>query len=83
MQTNTDLKRELQDLRALAKQLTEHKAEPTRTKNKNTWKYCWTHGACAHKSTACTAKADGHQDASTFADRMGGSDRRLSIANKE
>ena len=83
MQTNTDLKRELQELRALVKQLTKHKTEPTRIKNKNTWKYYSTHGACGHKSNVCTAKADGHQDASTFADWMGGSDRRLARENKE
>ena len=83
MQTNIGLKCELQELRAFVKQLTKHKTEPTRTKNKNTWKYCWTHGTCAHKSTACTAKADEHQNASAFVDRMDESDRRLAKENKE
>lgn len=36
-------------------------------------KYCWTHGGCAHNSTACTRKANGHQDNATFTNRMGGS----------
>ena len=36
-------------------------------------KYCYTHGACAHTGTDCRAKTTGHQDAATFANKMGGS----------
>lgn len=38
-----------------------------------TTKYCWTHGACAHTSRACRAKAEGHQDTATFTNKMSGS----------
>ena len=40
---------------------------------RKTDKYCWTHGASAHTSGKCEDKAPGHQDAATFANRMGGS----------
>ena len=36
-------------------------------------KYCWTHGACNHKSDACNRKAPGHRDAATKENRMNGS----------
>ena len=42
-------------------------------RRKNTSKYCWTHGACAHDSHAYTNCADGHQVDATFADKKGGS----------
>jgi hypothetical protein len=45
----------------------------TRRTRRNVSKYCWTHGACAHSSSECTSKADNHQDAATFANKMGGS----------
>jgi hypothetical protein len=35
--------------------------------------YCWTHGGCAHLGPSCRNKADGHQDAATFENKMGGS----------
>jgi hypothetical protein len=37
--------------------------------------YCWTHGCCAnwkHTSATCRNKKEGHQDAATFFDMMGG-----------
>ena len=40
---------------------------------RTTDKYCWTHGACAHDSAHCTAKANGHQDSATFENKLGGS----------
>ena len=40
---------------------------------RKTDKYCWTHGGCAHDSSACKDKAAGHQDTATFSNRMGGS----------
>ena len=44
-------------------------------KRKNTTKYCWSHGACAHSSADCNNKKSGHQDEATFANKMGGSTR--------
>ena len=35
-------------------------------------KYCWTHGICGHKSENCKNKADGHQDAATANNKIGG-----------
>ena len=35
--------------------------------------YCWSHGGCGHKGLPCRAKKPGHQDAATFANKMGGS----------
>ena len=35
--------------------------------------YCYTHGACAHKSNQCRTKSDGHQDNATFEKKQGGS----------
>jgi hypothetical protein len=39
----------------------------------NTSKYCWSHGACAHASSECNDKKEGHKNNATFADKMGGS----------
>ena len=39
----------------------------------NVSEYCWTHGACAHKSSDCRNKADGHKNNATFTNKMGGS----------
>ena len=44
----------------------------TRTR-RNTSKYCWSHGACAHSGFECTNKKPGHVDDATFTDRKGGS----------
>ena len=35
--------------------------------------YCWTHGACAHTSTECNNKAEGHKNEATFQNTLGGS----------
>ena len=40
---------------------------------RQTDKYCWTHGGCAHDSNKCTAKAQGHKTNASFANKMGGS----------
>lgn len=40
--------------------------------------YCWTHGASrntAHTSATCRNKLEGHQDAASLTNKMGGSDR--------
>ena len=37
----------------------------------NTSKYCWTHGACVHRSNICKNKKDGHKDTATFVNKMG------------
>ena len=44
-----------------------------RRQRRDITKYCYTHGACAHTGTDCRAKTTGHQDAATFANKMGGS----------
>ena len=44
-------------------------------KRKNTSKYCWSHGACAHSSADCNNKKRGHQDETTLKNKMGGSTR--------
>jgi hypothetical protein len=46
---------------------------PTKTTNKDT--YCWSHGyqvAKSHTSATCSMKKNGHQDAATKIDTMGG-----------
>ena len=35
--------------------------------------YCWTHVSCAHHSTDCENRDDGHQTAATMTNRMNGS----------
>ena len=44
-------------------------------KRRNTSKYCWSHGACAHSSADCNNKKRGHQNDATFNNKMGGSTR--------
>ena len=39
------------------------------------WSYCWTHGYCKHNGGACTFKAQGHKDAATLTDNMGGNQK--------
>ena len=38
-------------------------------------RYCWTHGCCTHWGRECRNKKQGHQDAATFTNRMGGSNK--------
>ena len=40
---------------------------------RNTRKYCWSHGACAHKSVECIWKNLGHQDDATADEKKNGS----------
>ena len=47
----------------------------TQRQRRNTAKYCWSHGACAHKSAECTKIRDGHKVDATMANKMGGSTR--------
>jgi hypothetical protein len=42
----------------------------TRTQTRG---YCWTHGACAHASTACNTPTAGHQPLATFDNMLNGS----------
>ena len=37
--------------------------------------YFWTHGNCYHNSVTCSNNSHGHQQASTFQNRLGGNDR--------
>ena len=45
----------------------------TQRQRRNTSKYCWSHGACAHASHDCNSKKPGHIDTATFANKQGGS----------
>ena len=38
--------------------------------------YCWTHGSCAHHSSECENRNDGHQTTATMSNRMSGSNLR-------
>lgn len=50
-------------------------------KRKNTSKYCWSHGACAHDSKDCKSKKPGHCDEATHANKMGGSKKNCANDN--
>ena len=39
----------------------------------NISKYCWSHGACAHGSSECNSKREGHKENATFENKQGGS----------
>ena len=41
--------------------------------------YCWTHGACCHKSSDCRNKKDGHQDDATFNNKKNGSTKGCNV----
>ena len=43
--------------------------------------YCWTHGACGHTGEECRTRAEGHQTAATFRNRMGRSTRNVRNAD--
>ena len=47
----------------------------------NTSKYCWSHGACAHSSSECNDKKEGHKNNATFANKMGGSTAYCGASN--
>ena len=42
---------------------------------RNTSKYCWSHGACAHESKDCRSPKPGHQKEATFENKMGGEEK--------
>ena len=44
-------------------------------KRRNTSKYCWSHGACAHSSADCNHKKRGHKNDAIFSNKMSGSTR--------
>jgi hypothetical protein len=77
--TMADLDRKIAELRAeflqvLAIAPDKHKKLPTQ--------YCWTHGACAHSSQACTYPAAGHVTTATASNPQGGAANRSKYANK-
>jgi hypothetical protein len=37
------------------------------------WAYCWSHGKCKHTGAVCQKKKEGHKDAATMENKMGGS----------
>ena len=59
---------------AILQLLKQIQADMKQSKPKDRKKfYCWTHGACAHKSTDCRNKREGHKDNATFNNKMNGS----------
>ena len=72
----------LAELTALVEKLTAEKNKPREArgprKKPDPNGYCWTHGyivAHGHNSRTCNAKQEGHQDAATRSNTMGGSDK--------
>ena len=47
-------------------------SDPAKRKRRLT-EYCWTHGRCAHKSSECRNKKEGHKDDATLRNKKGGS----------
>jgi hypothetical protein len=47
-----------------------------RGNTRRTFKYCWTHGNCAHSGADCDSKTDGHIVDATYANMQGGSTNR-------
>ena len=43
--------------------------------------YCWTHGACGHKSGECRSAKPGHKWEATFDNKMGGSTKKCPPGN--
>lgn len=79
--SNTDVAASLAEILRRLQQL-EARTTDTDTPNNDTRRnprtrryteYCWTHGACNHKSAECRNKAEGHKDEATKDNRMGGS----------
>ena len=56
------------------------KRAPNTPKNPRRKLYCWSHGACGHKSSDCRNKKDGHQDNATFTDKKDGSTKGCTTA---
>ena len=50
---------------------------------RNTSKYFWSHGACAHKSADCNTPATGHKRQATLANKMGGSTAHCDATQSE
>ena len=76
------MKIELAELKKLMHKKTATTGTPPPTSTQPPWEqrksYCWTHGTSRntrHNSKTCRAKADGHQDESTDANKMGGSEK--------
>jgi hypothetical protein len=70
--TNARLANQLEAAHALITQLKKGK-RPAKTTNNDS--YCWSHGyqvAKSHTSATCNMKKNGHQDAATNIDTMGG-----------
>jgi hypothetical protein len=84
--TNAKLVNQLEDVHALIAQLKSEiatlksKIKPSRqgqqpTKTTNNDSYCWSHGyqvAKSHTSATCNVRKNGHQEAATKIDAMGG-----------
>jgi tetrahydrodipicolinate N-succinyltransferase len=49
-----------------------YQGQDNEARQRNTSKYCWTHGCTGHTGTECRTKAQGHQDTATFENKMGG-----------
>ena len=47
---------------------------------RNTSKYFWSHGTCAHDSNEYKSKKPGHTDSAIFENKQGGSSASVTIA---
>ena len=63
-----------EDLEAEIKSL-KSKNRPA-SRNKTRREYCWSHGSCDHKGSACKTPKDGHIAEATYWKRQGGSNDR-------
>ncbi len=58
-------------------QATNSNSNRSSRRNPNLTKYCWTHGLCSHSSAECRTKADGHKNAATLQNCLGGSNKNI------
>lgn len=71
--------------KSLASHNKKSSAPPAPTSTPGELTYCWTHGLSKNKShdgKTCKNKAHGHQDAATVDNKMGGSERVYTVADK-
>lgn len=77
--TVTFLRSELPKLLAeamlAAKATSDHRSNPPAPRPGHSTQYCWTHGACSHRSADCANPKAGHKKEATVNRRMGGSNR--------
>ena len=58
-------------------QATNTKPNKSCRRNPNLTKYCKTHGLCSHSSAECRTPAEGHNNAATLQNHLGGSNKNI------